>query len=58
MIDLIGGLVACALLFGFVVGPLAWVSGTWDSPVDEATKHYPRARAQLGSPRPPRRSAR
>lgn len=53
-VDLIGGLIACALLFGFVVGPLAKISGTWDSPVDEATKHYPKARTHPGHPRPRR----
>lgn len=54
MIELIGGLVACVLLFAFVVGPLAKISGTWDSPVDEATKHYPKARTHPGRPRPRR----
>jgi hypothetical protein len=56
MIDLIGGLIACAALGWFVCVPLAWVSGTYDAPIDPAAKHSPRARRNAAPVRPPHRS--
>jgi hypothetical protein len=55
MIDLIGGLAACALLGWFVCVPLAKLSGTYDDPIDQAAKHSPRARRSGAPARPPRR---
>ncbi len=56
MIDLIGGLVVCAVLAWIVCVPLAKVSGTYDDPIDQAAKHSPRARRHSAPVRPPHRS--
>lgn len=56
MIDLLGGLVVCALVAFVVCVPLAKLTGNYDAPIDTAAKHSPRARRSGAPARPPHRS--
>lgn len=56
MIDLLGGLGACALLAFIVCVPLAKLTGNYDAPIDTAAKHSPRARLSGAPARPKHRS--